>query len=276
MNSRAPKSLSSVLLFVSLVVCGPLRADIILSQGVTYTQNFDTLAFSPDGTTASTLPDSPNGWTFTEQGNSQNNLYSIGNGSSAAGDTYSFGSTGSTERAFGSQNNNSPTRRQDLGVRFQSSILNTQPFTKAIITYTGEQWRLGATGRLDKLDFQVSTNATSITNGTWTDFDSLDFAAPVTTGTLGALDGNAAANRTLLSVKIALPANVSPGQTFWIRWNGFDASGVDDGLAIDDFSIRAIPEPPSILALGGVIAVVVACARRRRKAILLPAETASA
>jgi hypothetical protein len=35
------------------------------------------------------------------------------------------------------------------------------------IGYTGEEWRLGAAGRLDRLDFQFSTNATSLNTGTW-------------------------------------------------------------------------------------------------------------
>ena len=46
------------------------------------------------------------------------------------------------------------------------------PITSLAISYTGEQWRLGQvdTGRAaDRLDFQLSTNATSLTTGTWTD-----------------------------------------------------------------------------------------------------------
>lgn len=258
-------SLYVVFLGLSALLGPTVRADIILTHNTTYSQNFNTLASSPDGGTGSTLPDSPNGWTFTETGNSANSLYSIGPGSSATGDTYSFGATASTERAFGSQNNNSPTRSQTLGARFQSNVTNTKPFTKAIITYTGEQWRLGATGRVDRLDFQVSTDATSLTTGTWVDFNSLDFIAPTTTGTLGALNGNAAANQANMSVKITLPTNVSPGQTFWIRWNGFDASGNDDGLAIDDFHIRAIPEPSSFIAIGGLLIGAAFCVHRRRR-----------
>jgi hypothetical protein len=41
-----------------------------------------------------------------------------------------------------------------------------------VISYTGEQWRLGqiAAGRAaDRLDFQLSTDALSLSTGTWTD-----------------------------------------------------------------------------------------------------------
>src|SRR5262249_25564176 len=42
--------------------------------------------------------------------------------------------------------------------------------------------------------------------------------------------------------------NIPAGATFWIRWTDVDATGADDGLAIDDFSITAngvIPTNPS-------------------------------
>src|SRR5690242_18238883 len=63
--------------------------------GSAYTQNFDTLASSG---TSSLVPD---GWSFLETGTNANTLYSAGSGSGTAGDTYSFGATSSTERAFG-------------------------------------------------------------------------------------------------------------------------------------------------------------------------------
>lgn len=237
----------------ALILCLMARADIILTHNVTYTQNFDTLASSPDGGTSTTLPGSPNGWAFDELNSNADTSYSIGNGSSTVGDTYSFGATGSTERAFGSMGQNSPTRNQNLGVRFRSNGSNTQAFTKLIITFTGEQWRLGSTGRVDRLDFQVSTDATALNNGTWVDFNALDFVAPVTTGTVGALDGNLAANQVTLSAKITLATPVSPGSAFWLRWRGLDATGAEDGLGIDNFSIRAIPEPMSFPFFGGAL-----------------------
>ncbi len=116
-------------------------------------------------------------------------------------------------------------------------INNTgQAITSLNISYTGEQWRLGATGRNDRLDFQYSTNASSLTTGTYTDFDALDFIAPISAGTAGALDSNAAANRANVAATIS-GLSIANGATFFIRWNSFDATGADDGLAIDDLTL---------------------------------------
>ena len=60
---------------------------------VAYTQNFDTLA----GTGTSTAV--PTGWGFDETGTNANGIYTAGTGSSTAGDTYSFGTSG--DRALG-------------------------------------------------------------------------------------------------------------------------------------------------------------------------------
>src|SRR5262249_35842949 len=112
------------------------------------------------------------------------------------------------------------------------------------VSYTGEQSRKGATGTVaaDRLDFQYSTNATSLTTGTWTDVNSLDFNSPITTGASGALNGNLAANRTALSFTIT-PVSIAPGATFRIRWPDFDRGGpgtADDGLGVDDFSLTPL------------------------------------
>ena len=88
----------------------------------------------------------------------------------------------------------------------------------------------------DRLDFQISNDATSLTTGTWTDVDALDFNSPNINTALGALDGNSSQNRSLISHTIT-GLNISNGATFWIRWTDFNITSFDDGLAIDDFSI---------------------------------------
>src|SRR5436853_5594528 len=199
----------------------------LTATGVAYTQDFNTLA----GTgTSSTLPA---GWALSESGTNANTTYTAGTGSNNAGDTYSFGASGSTERAFGGLQSGSlvPTN----GACFTNNTGGT--ITSLAVAYTREQWRLGTSGRgADRLDFQLCTTATSLTTGTWIDYDNLDFSSPVTSGTVGALNGNAAANRTSLSFMIA-GLNIVNGQTFFIRWVDFNVTNADDGLAIDDFSL---------------------------------------
>jgi hypothetical protein len=211
----------------------PARAEGTISlttPALAYTENFDTLANSG---TSSTVPA---GWDFAESGSGANTTYRAGSGSLSTGDTYSFGSSGSPERAFGGVQSSSllPT----IGASFTNNT--GSPITSLLIEYAGEQWRLGATGRADRFDFQLSTDATSLATGAWTDYDSLDFSSPVTSGTTGALDGNAAANRTAISYTIG-GLSIANGATFWIRWTDLNVSGSDDGLAIDDFSLTPNP-----------------------------------
>ncbi|MCX7840848.1 MAG: PEP-CTERM sorting domain-containing protein, partial [Anaerolineae bacterium] len=95
---------------------------------VAYTQNFDTLAMS--GTSSAV----PTGWDFVESGSNANNTYTANNGSSNAGDTYSYGATGSTERAFGSLQ--SSTLIPTIGASFTNNTGTT--ITTLRIEYTGE------------------------------------------------------------------------------------------------------------------------------------------
>ncbi len=228
-------------------------AGIILNSPASYTQNFDSLALT--GTSSVT----PSGWLFAESETNANATYTAGTGSSTTGDTYSFGSSGSSDRAFGGLR--SGTLIPTIGASFTNG--GATAIQSLLISYDGEQWRLGTTGRTDRLDFQYSLNATALNNGTWLDHNALDFSTPSTT-TFGMSDGNLASNRTLLSSSLN-GFNLTSGQTLWIRWNDFDASGSDDGLAIDNFSITAsfaaVPEPSSIVA----ISTAALCALLHRK-----------
>lgn len=197
--------------------------------GSTYSQDLDTLAIS--GTTNTVLP---LGWDLVEAGGGarDNEQYAADTGGSNTGDTYSYGSTGLTERALGGLQ--SGTLIPTVGVSFTNA--SGAPIGSLDVAYTGEQWRLGTLARTDRLDFQISTDATSLATGAWTDVDPLDFVAPAQGPTLGALDGNASANRTAISSTIG-GLTIADGATFWIRWVDFNASGADDGLAVDDFSL---------------------------------------
>ena len=193
-----------------------------------YTQDFNTLASTGQSDVV------PLGWAFSELGTNANTAYTAGTGSNNAGDTYSFGSTGSSERAFGSLLSGSLIPM--IGVAFTNNTGAT--ISSLDVAYAGEQWRLGQSGRgADRLDFEYNLSATSLTQASgWVDVNSLDFSSPVTVGTVGALDGNASANRSALSGTIT-GLSIAPGQTFWLRWADFNVSGSDDGLAIDDFAL---------------------------------------
>jgi hypothetical protein len=111
--------------------------------------------------------------------------------------------------------------------------------TTLAISYTGETWRVGTANRSDRIDFQYSTDATSLSTGTWTDANSLDYANPGQATGSGSIQHSATISGSITGLSIA------SGATFWIRWTDFDASGSDDGMAIEDFSI-AVPVVPTI------------------------------
>ena len=211
----------------------------ITTLGVALTENFNSLSNTAGSTTNSALPTD---WVISEAGGGarDNEQYAVDTGGSNTGDTYSYGAAGSSERALGALQ--SGTLIPTFGVSYTNNTGAT--ITSLTISYTGEQWRLGTANRADRLDFQISTNATSLTTGTFTDENALDFSSPTTTGATGVLDGNAAANRTAITHTIT-GLNIAAGGTFWLRWVDFNASGADDGLAIDDFSITANGTAPA-------------------------------
>lgn len=220
----------------------PLLAQIKLSES-NYLENFNTLVKTGNSNVL------PAGWLLEESGTNANGLYTASNGTANSGDSYSFGVIDEEDRSLGCLQSGSliPT----FGVGF----INATPssFSGLKVTYTGEQWRLGAINRPDRLDFQISTDATNLSNGTWKDIDSLDLVAPVKAGTVGALNGNLPENKVLITYLIK-DLNIEPGQKFYLRWKDFNATGADDALGIEDFKMEGIlgastNESPTILSL---------------------------
>jgi len=206
-----------------------------------YTQNFDGLAIT--GTASTTLTGSLAGWSISETGAGANTTYATNNGSVNAGDTYSFGATGSTDRALGAIASGNVVSR--WGAQFKNDTGST--ITQLLISYTGEQWRMGdaTRGINDQVNFEISTNATSLTTGTWTAVTALTYNSNEITGTAGLRDGNAANYRTTLTSTITA-LSIAAGQNFWIRFVDVNVAGTDDGLAIDDFSLT--PQQSTSLA----------------------------
>ena len=202
----------------------------LTTLGSAATQNFDTLS-NTAGSTTNNL--TITGWFMTESGGGarDNEQYAVDTGASTTGDTYSYGAAASTERALGQLR--SGTLIPLFGACFTNNTGAT--ITSLAIAYNGEEWRLGTAARTDQVNFEYSLNATDLVTGTWTNVAALNFVTP-DTATTGAKNGNAAADRTALSSTIS-SLTIPNGATFWIRWNDTDASGADDGLAVDDFSL---------------------------------------
>ena len=158
--TRRRALVSGAILALALVITGigaatsspPPSPVSLTTPDVTYTQNFDTLSST---VTSNVLPA---GWQLSEAGTSAANdgSYAVGTGSGTGGNTYSFGTTGSTDRALGGLL--SGTLNPTFGAAFTNGTGAT--VTSLDVAYTGEEWRLGAAGRVDRIDFQYSLNAT--------------------------------------------------------------------------------------------------------------------
>lgn len=223
-------SFASFLLLTLLVPTVSAQCVSLTTLGSASTQNFDTLSNTAGATTNNLTI---TGWFMTESGGGarDNEQYAVDTGGSNTGDTYSYGAAGSTERALGGLR--SGTLIPIFGACFTNNTGAT--VSSLAIAYTGEQWRLGTAARTDQLNFEYSLNATNLVTGAWTGVAALNFVTP-DTATTGAKNGNAAASRTALSSTIS-SLSIANGATFWIRWTDTDASGADDGLAVDDFSL---------------------------------------
>lgn len=242
--------------------------------GVTYTQNFDSLLntgtanpWAADSTLPGwfarrALPTAPAEWA----------AYRSDNG--ATGSIYSFGSTGSTERAFGSVSSGTPGT-----INFALVLQNNTAdvMTSFDLSFVGEQWRMGGNtattipGLAQSLTFDFKTVATfavaevdSVATG-YTALPALDFASPQFTTSLAAtsavvLDGNLPANQASLSASsVAVVWN--PGEFLILRWTDINSVNNDHSLAIDNLTFNAAPAPGAIALLG--IAGLVAGRRKR-------------
>ena len=208
----------------------------IPNSSFTDAQDFSTLANT--GTSSVTPP----GWAFFETGANANSTYTAGTGSGNAGDTYSFGPTSSTERAFGGLQSGSLV--PNIGVCYTNNTGSA--ITGFMITFKGETWRVGALNRADGIQFQYNQNTTAINGaGTWTSFSGLDYFNP------GQATGSGSEQHSAIISSAISGLNIAPGNTFCLRWVSFDATGSDDGIGVDDYSLTAI----TVQATAGVTIV---------------------
>jgi hypothetical protein len=258
-----------------------------------YFQNFDSLPNTPQNTSLGNTVDgvgwvddsatpaanqfSIPGWylyhpgILPEGGVNGHQRVRIGAGSANTGAFWSYGVSGSTDRALGSVGSNtlapSPGSQEIyIGLRItnETGVILDQ----ITVSYNGEQWRDGgaATPVAQTMRFGWSTTALSISDPSlqFTDAPGLTFTSPVftNTGSGAAVDGNTAGLVPMTALTIS-GVNWLPGTDLWLRWTDINDAGNDHGLAIDDlnFWASAIPEPTVAAMLGlGTLGL----ARRRR------------
>jgi hypothetical protein len=210
--------------------------------GQVYTQDFDTLPSTGTPTWA-------NDSTLAAWYSNQTTAFAVNNGSSNMGSLYSYGTTASTERALGSIGSGS-TPLLLYGVRFINNTGAVIPDLR--VSYTGEQWRNGGNTTPQSLAFsyQIGTNLTSVTAGTWTNVGTLNFTSPIATNPASALDGNVTANRANVAANI-LAINIPAGQEIMLRWEDVNDAGNDHGLAVDDLEVVPFQLIPTAVSWAG-------------------------
>jgi hypothetical protein len=237
-NSGATnKAVSAILATAALFLLPTIvSAQRPIASGATVSENFDGL-----GTGTSTLPLTN---IFVGSGTGANPANStavtVGTGSSATAGNYNFGLTGDSDRAIGSLAAGTTPRNTEA--RFVN--LTGGDIVAIEVRYDGEQWRLGASPSTETgLTLYFST-----VGGAPANFVAMgpefNFAAPVMSGTVGALNGNLPANRTADIGGIFVPAiPIPPGQPFFLRWVDTPDPGPNSAMAIDNLRVKVTIEP---------------------------------
>ena len=226
------------------------------TAGATYSQNFDALINTGSVTLTGNGPfhladpqfaTTPiTGWYFSKfSGTGSNALFNVNDGSLGSGSIYSYGAAAATDRALGTVASGSTVSRFGAVIRNTTgSLLDT--FT---ITFDGEQWRngVGSSTAANVLDFEYAVGVASggsIDGTGFTGDSNLDFTAPVTNSTEGAIDGNTA-GRTAGITRTISGISWAAGTDLIIRWSDLNDTGNDDGLGIDGFTFTAATNAPN-------------------------------
>ncbi len=281
----------------SLLVCAFITAGALLAPqasqaaviyttpGSTYSQNFDSLPISPENVS---LGASPVGWTndnpapapgnfsivgwylfhpllLAEGGFDGHQRMRIGAGTATTGGFMSFGTSTSTERALGAvvSGTTVATAGQEY---FALRLTNNVGYTLDSFTlgYDGEQWRDGgnATPVPKTWTVQYSTTATAINDSpAYTATTGLDWTSPVNGTTAAAVNGNTT-GKVVVGPTTVTGMQWTPGSDLWIRWVDPRNTGNNPGMALDNISFSAVPEPTSMMLVAA--ASTLGILRRRR------------
>jgi hypothetical protein len=177
----------------------------------------------------------PTGWYVGAGLPITNTVLAVGDGSAPPDATvlgWNYGTTGDPDRALGT----APTgENRYIAVSIQNNTGSN--ITSVEIHFDGEVWRnytnVTVTGSL--------TTEISINGGVDWFPSGLVFTQPLPSSPpVGAVDGNAPANRTAdIHGVIILPSALPPGAVLFIRWTDINDASFDGGLSIDNFSFRA-------------------------------------
>ncbi|MFA6287626.1 MAG: PEP-CTERM sorting domain-containing protein [Opitutaceae bacterium] len=268
MNLKQYALLSSIGLVVGGIPLVAAPASSFYSfDGTTYSENFNSLPASlttEAGQYVATDITGYTGWQVTNAGSSSSAIAwrGLSAGTGTASGYYGLGNTG--DYALGGLSNGGSAKPA-----FGITLLNTSgaQINSLSISFDVEQWRVGTTNSANVLAFEykLSNTYASIAGAV----DNISFLSPGTSANVSSfvsstiassLDGNAAANRT--SVTLGLTSLAwNAGEYLVLRWEL--QSGSLDAMGIDNVTISGIPEPATYAMLFGMITFLGVTLRRR-------------
>ena len=241
---------------ISVVNMDAVKIPLSTFASNSYTQNFNSLGTT---TISNVIPSTSNvqaalgaavntnlnGWYAAKISGSSSTVVNIvaNDGSSSSGATYNYGSTNApadADRSLGALATGSFTGA------FGALVVNntTETINSIILNLTGKFWRSSTSiqnflsfgyGKIDGTTFN-NNNFLSVAGAGA--LPSANVVGPLPVPSNGALDGNDPTNQVLIT-NVAIPVQLLPGETMFFRWQDFDNSGSDAGLAIDNLSLTA-------------------------------------
>ena len=211
-----------------LLIAGAVSYGQISITTNTYSQDFDVM-----GTNGTTYPTGWSGLRFAGSGSVGAALdLVVNNGSGTSGAVYNVGTASASDRALGTLGSASTIPA------FGASFVNNTGLTITDINFSGvmEQWKSGQDLTVENVLFSYSLDqaVTTLNNGNWTVFPSMDLVEKLTaTTTATAVDGNNTANKTAISGNLTGLSWLN-GEKLWIRWVDANDAQSDGMYAIDD------------------------------------------
>ncbi len=252
MKSQRVASLTGFLTAVAIMaalVTPAAAAPIPVTGTMTYTQDFDSLGPGPvPWTDDSTLP----GW-YAQMNNglTASGTLQPGNGTNGnLNGLLNLGAPGSADRALGSKaTGTSNMANIAFAVQFRNMTGKTIAFTR--LAFTGELWRTNSSaGTAERFYTSYATSPTRIYHiisgpsapdpvygeGFYANGSTEDWTGPVTSPASTPLDGNAAANRAVITYEPQW-FFIAPGHYFMIKWTDTNPAGTDGHQGLDDISV---------------------------------------
>ena len=231
------------------------------TAGAVYSQNFDGLpntgvasAFPITGAGPFNLSSSPisatnlTGWQFYKTGGSNSNAaFSTGTGSNNNGYVYSFGNTGSSNRALGSI----PTSGATYAIGFLLTNNTGATLNAFTVSFTAEQWRNGGSNVSNTWAFKykIGSSLSNINQASLNTNSTLNFSSLFSSATITVLDGTQSSNQSQKSYTIT-GITWNSGDQLLLRWDDAAHSN-SDAMAIDNFSFAAYASLSNIYTWSG-------------------------